>query len=260
MLSTYIFLFLVGLVAGVINTVAGGGSILTLPALIILADIPAVAANATNRIGILAQSSVALFQFRKGGVQEDAFAWRVTIFGVFGAIFGAWLALQIPNDSFEKILGALMPFLLIAVLKKPSSIDKSSESNSAKKDLWASFSTKRKSISAFFFFLLGIYAGFLQAGVGIFTLIALNAVASLDLVRGNYVKIVFVLVLNSLAFLVFLWNGVEIAWIAGLVMTLGAICGASIGSWVALKKGATWIRVILILSIVLSSAKLLGLF
>ncbi len=254
-LYVYIVLFAAGLVAGVINTVAGGGSVLTLPALI-FAGLPGTVANATNRIGIVLQNVMAIHRFQKGKVREDHMSWRVALVGLPAVIVGARLAAIIPDEQFEFVLGLLMPLLLILILKKPKP---NVVSGQAAEDAWSPLGTGQKWATLGVFFLLGLYAGFLQAGVGIMILAALGYLARMDLVRGNYVKLVFILGLNVVALLTFYFSGVEIDWIAGLAVTAGQIAGAYFGTWVAIRKGERWILVILTLAIVLSSAKLLGL-
>jgi len=251
----YGVLFLAGLAAGVINTVGGGGSVLTLPALIFV-GIPATIANATNRIGIIMQNLVAIRQFRKSKVVEDHLSWRVTLIGMGGAILGALLAARIPDEQFERILGVLMLVLLGLILKKPKPRLLQDE---ARENAWSPLTAGRKILVLIVFFLLGIYAGFLQAGVGIMILVALGYLVRMDLVRGNYVKLLFILILTAGALLTFILNGLRIEWLAGLFLSLGQMTGAYVGSWVAIRKGEKWILVILPVAILLSSAKLLGL-
>jgi uncharacterized membrane protein YfcA len=90
-------------------------------------------------------------------------------------------------------------------------------------------------------------------------LVALGYLVEMDLVRGNYVKLVFILGLMIVALATFMLSGVDIEWVAGIAVTAGQIVGAYIGSWVAIKKGERWIVIILTVAIVMSSAKLLGL-
>jgi len=90
-------------------------------------------------------------------------------------------------------------------------------------------------------------------------LVALGYLVRMDLVRGNYVKLLFILILTAGALLTFILNGLRIEWLAGLFLSLGQMTGAYVGSWVAIRKGEKWILVILPVAILLSSAKLLGL-
>lgn len=252
----YIVLFFAGLFAGVINTVGGGGSVLTLPALI-FAGIPAGIANATNRIGIIIQNLVAIRQFRKGNAREDHLSARVVAVGLAGSVLGARLASLIPDREFERILGVLMLVLLAMILSRPRP---RLLKNGVPEDAWSPLSPRSKIATLTAFFFLGIYAGFLQAGVGIMILVALGYLVRMDLVRGNYVKLVFVFVLNLAALATFLAGGIEIEWVAGIAITAGQALGAALGSWIAIRKGERWILWILTVAIVLSSAKLLGLF
>ena len=91
-------------------------------------------------------------------------------------------------------------------------------------------------------------------------LIASDHLLHMGLKSANYVKLVFILASTVLAFAVFLTQRIDIAWIAGAVVTVGQVIGARLGSWVAIKKGEKLIRTIMVISILLSSAKLLGLF
>jgi uncharacterized membrane protein YfcA len=189
-------------------------------------------------------------------VREDHLSWRVALIGLPGVYIGAQLASRIPDEKFEMILGLLMPVLLVLILKKPKpKIDP----NQSAEDAWSHLNFGQKGATLVAFLVLGMYAGFLQAGVGIMILAALGYLVRMDLVRGNYVKLVFILGLNIVALLIFYFNDVPIAWVAGLTVTAGQIVGVYFGTWVAIRKGERWILVILTLAIVLSSAKLLGL-
>lgn len=252
---SYLLLLVAGVIAGVMNTVGGGGSVLTLPALIFFGGLTGPDANATNRIGIMAQNVMAISRFRKGGIKEDRIAGILVLAGLPGAGVGALLAAWIPEKSFNYLLAVIMLALLALILLKPKpKLLKESDGT----DAWGILSPQKKVTTFLVIFAIGVYMGFLQAGAGIMVLVALGYLMRLDLVRGNYIKLVLILVLNVLAFSVFLWGGLNIAWIAGFVMFAGQMGGAYIGSWVALEKGEGWIKAILVVSIILSSAKLLG--
>ncbi len=250
-------LFLAGIVAGIMNTVGGGGSVLTLPALIFLGGLSGPDANATNRIGILAQNMMAIWRFRKGGVSETSITWRVCAVGLLGAGMGSLMAAWMPDQQFEALLGILMLILLVPLLRKPKS---GLREEGAIENLWTRLSRRKKQQTLDSFFLIGVYAGFIQAGAGIVILVALGQILHMNLVRANYVKLVFILVLNILALSIFIFSGLYVDWIAGIFLFIGQMVGAYAGSWVALKKGENWIKVILVVSIVASSIKLLGIW
>ena len=251
----YVVLFVAGIIAGVMNTVAGGGSILTLPVLI-FCGFPAMVANATNRIGIIVQGLVAIQQFRKKNIFETRLTFRVVLTGLIGAVLGVKLATLTGDQQFEKVLGILMLGLLLLLIYKPKTL----LSKGGESDYWVSLRKGQQRNVMGIFFLLGIYAGYIQAGVGILVLLILGTVVKMDLIRGNFVKLVFVFALNILALLTFLASGVEVEWVAGVVLMGGQMIGAYAGSWVAIQKGEQWVFRFLIVAIVLSSAKLLGLF
>lgn len=253
----YALLLLAGMASGVINTVAGGGSALTLPALMLIADLPGTIANATNRVGVILQNIAAIRQFRKGGVREDHLSWRATAVAIFGAAVGTKFAALIPDESFRYLLGILLPLLLPLLLWKPKSrpVDEA-----APRDAWRTLSSGERWTTLLAFFFIGAYSGFLQAGVGVVILATLSWTVRLDLVRGNYVKLVVILATMIVSLATFLWSGVEVVWTAGLAIGVGQVIGALGGSWVAIRKGESWIKAILVVAILLSSAKLLGVF
>jgi len=257
--TVYLLLFAAGTAAGIINTVAGGGSVLTLPALI-FAGVPAGIANATIRIGIIAQNITAVRQFRRGGVHEWPFTWRTTVVGLAGSIVGAVLAAHIPDEQFERILGFLMLALLPLTLKKVPRASGADANPAALLDAWSPLSSRNRLLMLGSFFALGVYGGFLQAGIGIMILLVLQHTIHMPLVLGNYVKLVFVMAATMVALAVFVAQGIEIEWVAGLVLSAGQILGAYAGSWVAIRRGEQWIRGVMVFSILLSSGKLLGLF
>ena len=170
----------------------------------------------------------------------------------------AWLAAAMPEAKFERVLGLLMLVLLVLILKKPKA--KLVKEGEAPEDAWSPLSSNKKAGLLFAFFWLGVYAGFIQAGMGIMVLVVLGYFLQMDLVRGNYIKLVVILGLTFVALGTFMLQGVAIAWVAGIATSLGQVTGAAIGSWVALKKGEGAIKVILTVAILVSSAKLLGLF
>jgi uncharacterized membrane protein YfcA len=250
-----LLLFLAGIVAGIINTIGGGGSVVTLPVLI-FAGLPGSVANATNRIGIIAQNVAAIRKFRQYKVREDHLSWRLMIVAAVGAFLGARLAAYMPDREFEFILGLLMLGLLALMLARPKP---HLTKNGAPEDAWTPLSTKGRVSLLASFFVLGVYAGFIQAGMGIMVLLVLGYFLRMDLVRGNYIKLVVILGLSFIALGTFLLSEVRIDWLAGIACALGQVVGAWIGAWIATRGGERWIVIIMAVVILFSSAKLLGL-
>lgn len=251
----YAVLLVVGVGAGIINTVAGGGSVLTLPALIFV-GLPADVANATNRIGLIAQNVTGIQQFHYHKVWERHLSWRLMIVAAVGAVLGAWFAAYLPEENFRTVLGVLMLGLLVLLLKQPK--PHLVEEGAAPEDAWGPLSPRGRVGLLAVFFGLGIYAGFIQAGMGIMVVIALGWFLRMDLVRANFIKLVVILGLSVIALGTFMAAGVAIAWFAGFAAAGGQMIGAVIGSWVAVKKGEAWIKAIMTVAILLASGKLLN--
>lgn len=250
----YPILFAAGVAAGIINTVAGGGSVITLP-ILIFAGLPPQVANATNRIGLIAQNITAIRQFRRNKVREWHLSWRLTAVAAVGAVLGVRLAVFLPDARFNQVLGILMLALLVLLLKAPKP---HLLAEGAPENAWEPLTRRGKAGLLAGFFALGVYAGFIQAGMGVMVLLVLGYFLRIDLVRGNYIKLVIILGLTFVALGTFLQQGVQVEWIAGFAVALGQMLGAVIGTWVAISKGERWIKAIMAVAIVLSSAKLLG--
>lgn len=251
----YPVLFVAGAIAGVMNTVGGGGSVITLP-ILMFAGLPADTANATNRIGIIAQNAVAVHGFRKAGVRGSRLGLRLVIATSIGAVVGAALAVAIDDRTFRTVLGVLMLFLLPLIVFRPKP---HLLKDGAPPDPWEPLTLWPRVGLLASFFVLGIYGGFIQAGMGLMVLFVLGWFLRMDLVRANYIKLLVLLGPQVFALATFLVRGVEIDLAAGLLMALGQMAGAKAGTWVAIKKGENVIVAILAVSILLSSGELLGL-
>jgi hypothetical protein len=238
-------LFGLGLLTGVINTLAGGGSLLTLPALIFL-GLPTTVANGTNRLGILAQGLAAIAGFHRFNVLP----WRVSLLSaapaVVGAVLGAYLALDVPDELFKKILAGLMLALLGVIIWDPGRRLRASRKALSK---W------QKVWFALGFFGVGVFGGFIQAGVG-FLVISLMMLAGFDLVATNAIKVLVVFIFTIAALLVFVFND-QVDYVLGVALGLGSAAGGWLGTRIAVTKGHGWIRGFVIITILCFAAKLL---
>ena len=248
-MSTFLealLILVVGGVAGIINTLAGGGSLLTLPVLIFI-GLPAPVANGTNRIAIFIQSLTASYSFsRKGFIDKKLFLW----FGlpaVVGSIIGADLAISISDRVFTIVLAIIMVIAVIFIIWNP---------NKGTSEEQQAFGVKRKMLGALSFFAIGLYGGFIQAGTGLFILTLLASVFGFSLVKSNAYKNAIVCLYMFFAILVFLWNG-EINWLYGIILAIGNATGAWIGSNIAINKGDRWIKVILFITVIGMAIKLI---
>ena len=236
-------LFAAGLLAGVINVVAGGGSFLTIPILIFL-GLPPNAANHTNRIGIVLQNIGAVWGFRRHQVLSWRWLPRAALPATLGAGLGAWLALVVSDSAFQRILALFMVVVSLWTLWDPAGRRR------ARGDLTAA----NPWVVAALFFAVGIYGGFIQAGVGFF-LLAAATMAGLDLVRGNAVKVLCALSFTTLALALFAWRG-EVYWPAGLSLGAGTLLGGQLGVHLTVLKGHRWIRGVVTVTVLIFALRL----
>jgi hypothetical protein len=242
----YPLLFAAGAVAGVINVVAGGGSFLTLPLLMFM-GLPAGVANGTNRVGILFQNVGAVWSFQRHGVLDWSSLLWAALPASFGAAVGVWIALVISDQSFKRVLALLMVTLALWTLWSPSGASSDERTVAARRG-------KRSLLVAGAFFLVGIYGGFVQAGVG-FLILAATTVAGLDLVRGNAVKVLTVLCFTVLALALFAING-RVDWLMGGSLAAGTLLGGLVGARLTILKGHRWVRGVVTVTVVLFALKL----
>ena len=235
----------VGLVAGILNILAGGGSLLTLPVLIFL-GLPAATANGTNRIAIFCQNIFAINSFRKRGVFPAKLALICTLPALVGSYYGATLAVNIDDQTFRRLLALIMVGVMIFTALDPFRNLKTEE---GKLSFW------RFALLQVTFFGVGVYGGFVQAGVG-FIIIAGLLLHGLDLVRINAVKVIVIFAFTIVALVVFIAHG-EVDFGLGLALAVGNSVGGIIGTRLAIDKGHDWLKKVVTVTVLVFAAKLL---
>lgn len=251
-ITNIILIFLTGIVAGFLNTLGGGGSLLTLPMFIFL-GLPAAVANGSNRIALTVQNTIAVLNFKRKGYFDLKLSLLLGIPAVIGSIVGANLAISVPDEIFNKILAVVMLIVLFLIIRKPV------QKNSDEESINANLDSSRYVPAALTFFCIGIYGGFVQAGVGFIIIAALSVLSDMSLVKINSIKVFVVLFYMLSALVVFIWNG-KINWMLGFTLACGNGLGGWLGSSFAVAKGDKWIRPILITVVSIMSLKLLGFF
>ena len=241
-----VVLVFVGFIAGAINILAGGGSLLTLPILIFL-GLPPNVANGTNRIAIIIQNIFAVKGFQSKGVSAFPFSIYLALSATVGAILGASLAVDIKGDVFNKILAGIMIIIVIYMIFKPKVSAEEIMERITGKYFWLG-------IVAFFF--VGIYGGFIQAGVGFIMLLALSSINHYSLVKSNAIKVFVALVYSIAAVVIFAYNGL-INWQYGLILSIGNAAGGWFMSRYSVKKGDGFVRIAVIVMIIVLAIKLL---
>lgn len=241
-----ILVFVTGIVCGVINTLAGSGSLISLPVLMFI-GLPPNVANGTNRIGILFQNIVSTLNFRRQKVLDVKMAFRVAIPSILGSVVGAMVVLELPPRAVEISVAVVLLIMLVPLWMKPSRWLKGASHGEI---------NHYPVLQFIIFFFIGAYGGFIQAGVGIFLLSALVLNAGYDLVRANALKVFINLIFTPFALAVFVIQG-QIDIRAGLVLALGNSLGAYFASKYAVSWGSGFVRYVLIAVIVSAGIKLL---
>lgn len=236
-------LILGGLFAGFVNTVAGGGSAITLPLLVEVLSDPLLA-NGTNRVAILLQNVVGVTSFQRGRV----IPWRVVrpliVPVLAGALAGSWAATRVDADTMELIFAIVIVGVALSVLVSPNRWKGGGEGRL----------TSTGSLALFI--AIGFYGGFVQAGVGFLILAGLVLGSGLDLVSGNAAKVVLILGLTVIALPVFLIAG-QVSLVAGAVLAIGNMTGAWIASRLAIRKGGGWIRWVVVIAALAAAVRML---
>ncbi len=241
---TYILIVAVGIVAGIVNTMAAGGSMLTLPVLMAL-GMPPNMANGTNRIAIFLQNVVGVSSFHKEKIMDFPSGFRVGIPAAIGAIAGAFIAVNLNDEIMKLAIAGVMVVVFLLILLKPNRWINSHEAHPPI-PYW---------MQVIIYFFVGIYGGFIQAGVGFFLLTSLVLASGYELVKSNALKLFVILLYTPVALVIFFLHGDVNLWI-GLLLAAGNMTGAWLGTRIAVKWGAKVIRYFVLVAIIVAATKL----
>jgi len=244
-LESALLLFACGLGAGTVNTLAGGGSLLTVPALVLL-GLPGTVANGTNRVGVLASNVVAAWRFRAAGVSGIGQALPVLLPAALGAALGAWIISRVGDETFEALYGLVMLALVVPMLRPP------------RRGAAVPRRDPPAAVSAALFFAVGLYGGAIQAGVGLAFVAALSWTGR-DLVRASAIKVVVIAVYTLVAVAVFALQG-KIDWGPAAALAAGFALGGEAGARLAIGGGERVIRAALAVGVVALAGRMLGLY
>ena len=250
-MTDYLIALLGSFLAGGINTLSGNGSAITLTILMEVLGLPAVVANATNRVGIATQSLAGTWAFQRAGrlrLSPDRAREMWLIIGVSsaGALLGIWLSLIVDNSTYRTIFRYLLILMLLVVLINPKR--------------WLASGQTEKPLSLWVlipaFLALGVYGGFIQMGMGIFFLALMVLVARYEIIQANVVKGIVILIYTLIAVGIYAYRGV-IDWEFGLLMAVGQTIGGYLTARYAARhpQAGVWAYRLLILVIVGAIAK-----
>ncbi|MEX2488261.1 MAG: sulfite exporter TauE/SafE family protein [Pseudomonadales bacterium] len=237
-----VVLLIAGLVGGFINTLAGGGSMLTLPALMMV-GMPADIANASNRVGVLLQSVAGARGFHMAGRLDAPAIGPVLIPTLAGALVGALAASYLPVWLLKPILLSTMVVMALIMLIRPNVV--------VPPEGTPAYPLRERPGAAIGLFLAGLYGGFVQAGVGFILIAALAGGLRYDLVRTNALKMVCTAAFSVVALAIFIARD-QVLWIPGLVVAAGTIAGALLSVRFAINVSQTTLKWILFVMVVLT--------
>ncbi|HEY3057144.1 MAG TPA: sulfite exporter TauE/SafE family protein [Thermoanaerobaculia bacterium] len=228
---------LAAVVAGAINSIAGGGTLISFPALLWVGRAPIIA-NATNTVALWPGSFAGMVGFRRELSTIRRWLLLLTIPSIAGGALGAWLLLRTPERTFERIVPLLIliaTILLAAqefVSKRLGLLARAHENPTTG---WVIF--------VFVFqFGVAVYGGYFGAGMGILMLAALGLIGLTDLHQMNGLKNLLAICINGIAAIYFAISG-AVVWHDGIIMAAGAITGGYFGARVARRLGQKFVRV-----------------
>lgn len=234
----YTILVFVGVAAGFINVVAGGGSMLTVPALVLM-GVPGPVANGTNRIAIIAQTVSATIAFYRRGVRDVRVSLTLAMALLPGAIIGAYYGAHIEGVWFNRLLAGVMIVVMLTM---------GLESQLKRSDAHPTADLQRPWLTHALIAVVGFYGGIIHIGIGFLIMLILHRVGGLDLVRTNMHKMATVVPYSIAALMIFQAES-GILWLAGLALALGNTVGGWLGVHVSLARGEGFIRLMFNLAI-----------
>lgn len=235
-----------GILAGALNTVAGGGSLLTLPVFLMLVGLPAPVANGTSRVAVLVQSLTAAVAYRRGNVGGARFALRIAPVVCAGSLVGAWLATLLPAAPLQRVMGVV--FLLcvpVVLLSHRVAAGTRQEPRAVHPVLLVGGAL-----------VVGLYSGFLQAAVGIPILLLLVWGLGMDAVAANHAKVLIIAASMAVALAVFARAG-QVDLLYGGIAAGGQAIGALLGARLVIRRGLVVIRWGLAFAVTVSAVEML---
>lgn len=245
-LYQYPLIIAVGILSGFINTVAGGGSLITLPFLIFI-GLPGSEANATNRVAVFTQAAFATAGFQSKGIRLPVpYIYYLAASALLGGYIGAKLAVDISDQLFNRVLAVIMIVIVILTVR-----DKGQRKINDTENL--SLKSRIAGVVAFLF--VGVYGGFLQAGMGFVIIALFTALNRFNLVKTNFIKVFLTMAMSIVSLVVFAIEG-EVRWEYGIMLAIGFGIGGWYASRWSASKGEKWIKVIIVVMVVVMAVKL----
>lgn len=238
-------LALAGVAAGILNAIAGGGSFLTLP-MLMLVGLTAPVANGTMRVAVLLQGLVVVTTLRRQGVRGDGTALRLALPVLAGAYLGAVAASRLDDAMLRPVFGVTLVAWALLLALRPGSFERTGEdARPVGPAAWA------------LGLCIGGYGGFMQAGVGFPLLALLVTFLGLSPLQANLVKVQLVVTYTVVALLVFV-GADQVAWREGACLAAGTMLGGWIGARWQVARGAGLIRRVVMVAVFVAGTAMLA--
>jgi uncharacterized membrane protein YfcA len=240
---TLLLLFVAGGLAGFVDSIAGGGGIITVPALLAV-GVPPHQALATNKLQSSCGSLTAAMNYTKRGLMNPRELFTGFFFSFIGAMVGAIVVQHFSATFLETMIIVLLTILFIYTALSPKLGSKQT-----------SHKINHFCFYTIFGLLLGFYDGFFGPGTGNFWTISLVVLLGLDLKQATAQTKLFNVTSNIVALSVFIYSGL-VLWTAGIVMGAGQVIGAYCGSTLVSKKETRFIRIFFLTVVAVTIIKL----
>ena len=240
-----VLLLLSGVLVGIINTLGGGGSVITM-SLFMAMGMPINIANGTNRIAVLLQNLSATVAFLRKGMLHLKSGVLLSIPAILGNILGAMVAAEVSDAVFKICLSVVLVIILIYL-----SLGKD------KQQVTGGHGLQIKWWHYLLFFIIGFYGGYIYIGLGFLILAIAIWTMDLDIVTANVIKGFVIFLSTPFALAVFIYNG-QVLWAEGLLHAAGNIIGALVASHWAMSWGVKFVRWFTLVVIVVFFFDLVG--
>ncbi len=244
--NVVLLLFISGIVVGIINTLGGGGSVITM-ALFMAMGMPIQVANGTNRIAVVLQNLSATIAFMRKNMLDIKNSLLLGIPTILGTIAGSMLAIDVSDRTFRICLSLVLAIILVYLILDRNQTPKR-EGHKLQIRWW----------HYLLFFLVGFYGGYIYIGLGFLILAVTVWTMNLDLVTANVLKGCVIFISTPFALAVFIYNG-QVDYVAGLLHAAGNILGAIMASHWVVSWGVKFVKWFTLFIIIVSFIDLVGL-
>jgi uncharacterized membrane protein YfcA len=240
-------LFLAATVAGAVNSVAGGGSLISFPALV-AAGQPAILANATNTAALWPGSVASAVAYRRQTSLYRGLLPALLVPSIVGGLLGAFVLVSTPPDLFDRVVPFLVLFATLLFAARGRISRWTGQAPGVDEHV-----TRAGRVWGFLFQLLvATYGGYFGAGIGILMLASLGLMGLRDIHRMNALKTILGALINVIAFVFFAAKGL-VVWPLAALMAAGAIAGGYVGARTAMRIDPRWVgRFVIAVGLVVS--------